>query len=931
MKTFLKYLNFILILQIFPAYAAIELKQVAQGLGDFNSFVVNDEIAYISSDCGDLQIASITDNNIRILSSLPLSACSTQLLLDKSRQILYVLSKQGVEILDISDALQPQLINYYDSSNSSKFLLHQDGFLYLADYQSLEIIDVSDIKQPRKIREFNLAEDDFLRAISIQGDYAYLSLNKNRLQIVDISQPEINAPQSVAEYEAEEELWSVTLRDGQAYLYTGIEEPYAPIGLEVLDVSKPSKPILLHRHQFDTEQSTYLGRRTIHFQGDNAYLFSTSAFSSISSVLTILDISNLAQIEEKTRLRTNINYLQIQGQRLYGLNAAEFSIIDVSITDKPQILLEQTLPNSKVGDLHKLGDKLYSRDGQSLKILNQDLHTVGEYIPKGERFTHLALQGQTAFALFSYSDQLTALDVSDDQNIKEIGAYHFEQGIMFFRNILLQGQRAYIGHHRGLEIVDISNPEQMQGLGSYETEEVQGLALVGNTLYLSSSKTLQILDIQQPDKPQLLGQLLFNSDELLHNISVVGQYAYVTTGYNGLWIVDISQANDPVIVSKYQGNHRAWTIQVENNRAYLGGDSGLDILDVSNPSKPLLLASKHEQGLYDFVLDLPYIYASTVNASLGYQGGHIKKFQLYETAQSVLQTYDFNKPACALGFSALMTSPLDQGQALADLPLLWQEMGKATTEGGDAVLTGYFYADPAQVSWGSEANPEVFAKIWFSRKGELNLNFFHVGVFDVHLNSIYNQLPPKWLNGGMYNARDNIGIARKAWRYARHDYPNWRVCADDASPLVIIPPALEGQANAKVRIDEPRACDLNLNANMLKTLDNGADSGDIQLRWHESTRSQTIGGDTVIAGYFYADEQDVSWGNSYNPEAYAKLWFSRDGGLSVNFFHVGVFDIELDSDYNGLVPVIDGSKTISIKSYQSRYARHDYANWRLCQ
>jgi len=88
--------------------------------------------------------------------------------------------------------------------------------------------------------------------------------------------------------------------------------------------------------------------------------------------------------------------------------------------------------------------------------------------------------------------------------------------------------------------------------------------------------------------------------------------------------------------------------------------------------------------------------------------------------------------------------------------------GENMTERGDTVIWGYFYADPSDVSWGSEDNPDLYVKIWFDVTGRIDVNFFHVSVptIDVYTEYPYN---------GSYDKR---GTATMDNRYIRHEY--WR-------------------------------------------------------------------------------------------------------------------------------------------------------------
>lgn len=91
---------------------------------------------------------------------------------------------------------------------------------------------------------------------------------------------------------------------------------------------------------------------------------------------------------------------------------------------------------------------------------------------------------------------------------------------------------------------------------------------------------------------------------------------------------------------------------------------------------------------------------------------------------------------------------------------VWHLGGQDTTARGDQVVWGYFYADPAIMSWGSANNPDLFAKIWFDVGGAVFVDFFHVSVPDIE---VYSDLP----NSGGYN---NRGTTLLSDRFVEHRY-----------------------------------------------------------------------------------------------------------------------------------------------------------------
>jgi len=94
------------------------------------------------------------------------------------------------------------------------------------------------------------------------------------------------------------------------------------------------------------------------------------------------------------------------------------------------------------------------------------------------------------------------------------------------------------------------------------------------------------------------------------------------------------------------------------------------------------------------------------------------------------------------------------------LEAVFHKGGENLTERGDTVVWGYFYADPADVSWGHEDNPDLYVKIWYDVTGRIDVNFFHVSMPSIE---VYTDYP----YDGTY---DKSGTATTDDRYIRHEY-----------------------------------------------------------------------------------------------------------------------------------------------------------------
>ncbi|MDD1458344.1 cadherin domain-containing protein, partial [Dolichospermum sp. ST_sed7] len=80
-------------------------------------------------------------------------------------------------------------------------------------------------------------------------------------------------------------------------------------------------------------------------------------------------------------------------------------------------------------------------------------------------------------------------------------------------------------------------------------------------------------------------------------VQVVGNYAYVADGDSGLQIIDISNPTTPTLKGNYDTSGLAYGVQVVGNYAYVADyTSGLQIIDISNPTTPTLKGNYDTSG-----------------------------------------------------------------------------------------------------------------------------------------------------------------------------------------------------------------------------------------------------------------------------------------------------------------------------------------------
>ncbi|GCL41751.1 cadherin domain-containing protein [Dolichospermum planctonicum] len=102
-------------------------------------------------------------------------------------------------------------------------------------------------------------------------------------------------------------------------------------------------------------------------------------------------------------------------------------------------------------------------------------------------------------------------------------------------------------------------------------------------------------------------------------MQVVGNYAYVADWTSGLQIIDISNPTTPTLKGNYDTSGNALGVQVVGNYAYVADTSGgLKIIDISNPTTPTLKGN-YDTPYYAYGVQVVGNYAYVADGDSGLQ------------------------------------------------------------------------------------------------------------------------------------------------------------------------------------------------------------------------------------------------------------------------------------------------------------------------
>lgn len=359
-------------------------------------------------------------------------------------------------------------------------------------------------------------------------------------------------------------------------------------GLVVFDIADRQQPVRLNR--------TVLPGRVAALQvvNNRAYI------ASFEAGLLILDLSNPRAPRLVGAFATpgQARNLQVVDNRVYlGQFGGPFQIIDVDDPARPRLVGSYQPPATPV-EVAVSGARAYlAADQAGLTIL--DLHDparptfLGEYKGAPVIFD-VAAHG--ALVYLATPDGLTILDLTDPDAPKTVGAFYITGGAAA---VLLNGQMALVvGSGGAVTMLDVSNPAAPNPVGRFGCAGCNfgaggplPLVVHGDQAFVASGDGgIQIIDLSSPAMPRTLSATPGSLREAL-GVRVVGTTAYVAAGDDGLYILDLGKPGGPVLLGSDDTLGHVSQVEVVGSVAYLASTSGVQIIDVSNPRDPRLLAA----------------------------------------------------------------------------------------------------------------------------------------------------------------------------------------------------------------------------------------------------------------------------------------------------------------------------------------------------
>ncbi|HNQ23583.1 MAG TPA: hypothetical protein PKK06_10860 [Phycisphaerae bacterium] len=159
------------------------------------------------------------------------------------------------------------------------------------------------------------------------------------------------------------------------------------------------------------------------------------------------------------------------------------------------------------------------------------------------------------------------------------------------RCVAADGDRVYFGVGHRVVVLDVSDPDNAIALGESALLEylVSDVVAVGTYAYVTNGwYGLVVLDVSDPAAITVVGTA--GATGYAQGLSVAGDYAYVAGSSDGLRIIDISTPSAPLETGSFDTPGEARQVKIVGALAYIAdGPAGLQIVDVSDPAAPIFV------------------------------------------------------------------------------------------------------------------------------------------------------------------------------------------------------------------------------------------------------------------------------------------------------------------------------------------------------
>jgi len=518
----------------------------------------------------------------------------------KGNYLFMAARSEGVHVINVTDPANPVLSNTITIPTPARatFLELVGNNLYVAADEKLVIVDITDPVNP--VIKGSVLSNSLNQHLVVSDSYAYVAAYNKGFRIIDISNPDL--PVVVVEFDVSLTVKSIEKKGDIIYL--GAAEGKI-LSVNVADITTPRFLDII-----DLPDTTNVGINELspyHMIIRDGYMYVSDGDSGIQ----IVDIKNPEALIVEKGLDTSGNSWEISTEGRNMIVADEFSgvhfvdIFETNDSDGDHVQDgADAFPNNPFECLDTDGDGIGNNadldddNDTFLDLIDAFPFDVNEWLDTdSDSIGDNADVFPTNPTEWADKDLDGVGDNSDQVNqlsLSSFGGHDTTNGQT--RGVLKDGSIIYVADGTaGLKVYELASGGSLNKIGAFflageAQAAARTLLKVGNYLYLTArTEGLYVLDVSDPANPVLITRI--DTPDMATFITKNGSYLYVSDR-KSLIIFDISIPGSPVEVGGYPAPNEFEHVLVEDGIAYIAAYySGLMLLDVSNPSAPTKITS----------------------------------------------------------------------------------------------------------------------------------------------------------------------------------------------------------------------------------------------------------------------------------------------------------------------------------------------------
>lgn len=418
----------------------------------------------------------------------------------------------GISTHDISDITKPvQLDTMYYYAWLNDIVVH-NNMAYATLYSGgVYVVDVSDPNNlPETLTDYHYSPMpySFTTAISISGNYMYLSSGLSGLEVLNISTPGSMSVVSVESVSLGGRSTDACYRDDYLYIANG------GAGLTIADVSDLQSPSAVGF--FSTPGYAY----AVELDGDYAYVGHGNGLS----IYNVADPRNAEFVGEYL-------YENSSGHTVYGVEV-KYPNAFLAYGNSGVVVMDVSNPAAPT-----ITNRLFPEQPGSNP---QDVHFIGDYLYVSERNDG-----------GGFSDNLGAISVIDFSDLENPTYVDYEtfgshDKWNYTTSFAQKGDYLFLGDETGTYLFDVSNPADPVFVDKAFGGTSNDIAIAGNYLYAAKGGKMMYYDITDPTSSSKVGE--FKSLDYIYGVEAYENVCFVSDCDAGVHVI----ANSDYVVGVKQ-------------------------------------------------------------------------------------------------------------------------------------------------------------------------------------------------------------------------------------------------------------------------------------------------------------------------------------------------------------------------------------------